>query len=464
MDWLKKKCFHDTEVACGDFQALNTAEEACDKNGHSIDKAKKECEEVPEVTQKDCVFDYCTSELKQVVVSAMLAAELSESSGSASGGSSGSSSAADKPEPPKEQKCGNVPGYKLKPGNVWGQGVLGDGTIVHKDTAADCAEFCENTLKCLSFEYNPEDKICNLNKVCEPEVLIGKGFPGFDFCAKDCPSDWEAPAEPKVECPDGYSLKPGNIWGQGIFGNHETITKDSIDGCAKLCEEQEGYCQSFEYSPEEKMCNLNTKCQPEVGPFKDYLFCAKDCPADAPKEETRVIHCPAGTDYLLHAGNVPGVGKFGDGTAIFKESIEECMSLCDQTEDCLSFEFSPEERNCNLNKACKPSAPAFSDYLFCAKPCPGSAAFTKSQKEQKVALETATEDFESILADIHSISHGGINFTSMQKVNDVEAKMAKALDSLKRISAGGVPEGLCSAAWKSTSIMVVSVLVTLGYC
>lgn len=30
-------------------------------------------------------------------------------------------------------------------------------------------------------------------------------------------------------------------------------------------------------------------------------------------------------------------------------------------------------------------------------------------------------------------SEGAINYTSMQKVNDVEAKMAKALDKLKRL-------------------------------
>ena len=40
---------------------------------------------------------------------------------------------------------------------------------------------------------------------------------------------------------------------------------------------------------------------------------------------------------------------------------------CDATGGCCSFEWSPTENNCNLNKECFPTMAPYLDYFFCAK-------------------------------------------------------------------------------------------------
>ena len=51
--------------------------------------------------------------------------------------------------------------------------------------------------------------------------------------------------------------------------------------------------------------------------------------------------------------------------------ILRCFWACFCAEKCQSYEFSPKEKRCNLNKENEPTDPEgkFGDYLFCKKEC-----------------------------------------------------------------------------------------------
>ena len=73
-------------------------------------------------------------------------------------------------------------------------------------------------------------------------------------------------------CSDGYNLVPGDTpgWGLQIRGRIKTDNQ----GCAKLCNKEKNCC-SYEYSPTEKLCNLNKDCKPSAEIYKDFSFCVK---------------------------------------------------------------------------------------------------------------------------------------------------------------------------------------------
>ena len=70
----------------------------------------------------------------------------------------------------------------------------------------------------------------------------------------------------------GYKLVPGDTpgWGLQIKGKIQTTAK----GCAKQCSASK-HCCSYEYSPTEKLCNLNKDCKPTAKKYNDFDFCVK---------------------------------------------------------------------------------------------------------------------------------------------------------------------------------------------
>ena len=48
-------------------------------------------------------------------------------------------------------------------------------------------------------------------------------------------------------------------------------------------------------------------------------------------------------------------------------SKTQCSMRCDRTAGCLSFEYSPTRKICNLNNQQIPTQKKFQDYLFCSK-------------------------------------------------------------------------------------------------
>ena len=44
-----------------------------------------------------------------------------------------------------------------------------------------------------------------------------------------------------------------------------------------------------------------------------------------------------------------------------------CWKECVSSSDCCSYEYSPTEKECNLNKKCEPEEKKIGDFLYCKK-------------------------------------------------------------------------------------------------
>ena len=75
------------------------------------------------------------------------------------------------------------------------------------------------------------------------------------------------------------------------------------------------------------------------------------------------VHCPTG--YAGRVGDLPGWGT--DIGSKLDLSLEDCAERCNGDKTCLSFEHSPTEIKCNLNKIAEPSQGPYLDYIFCTK-------------------------------------------------------------------------------------------------
>ena len=78
--------------------------------------------------------------------------------------------------------------------------------------------------------------------------------------------------------------------------------------------------------------------------------------------------------YELIPGDVPGQGEFGAvGKFSNIQDTDECGKLCDDQQvgknlrnHCKSYEYSPTEKRCFLNRKWSPTAGVHKDYSFCA--------------------------------------------------------------------------------------------------
>jgi len=78
-----------------------------------------------------------------------------------------------------------------------------------------------------------------------------------------------------IKCPAGYVAKSGDIPGWGRVGNKGGGQRvSSCRNCASLCT-TEAACLSYECSPTERKCNLNTARSPTHPSYKDYVFCSR---------------------------------------------------------------------------------------------------------------------------------------------------------------------------------------------
>ena len=78
---------------------------------------------------------------------------------------------------------------------------------------------------------------------------------------------------------------------------------------------------------------------------------------------TTVGDCPPG--YADREGDLPGWGT--DIGSALDLSLEDCAERCNGEKTCLSFEHSPTQIKCNLNKIAEPSGGPYSDFIFCTK-------------------------------------------------------------------------------------------------
>jgi len=68
---------------------------------------------------------------------------------------------------------------------------------------------------------------------------------------------------------------PGDVPGSGSSKLSNTGSIDSADKCAEYCNKNKD-CGSYEFSPSELRCNVNTESEPTSKKiYKDYQFCSK---------------------------------------------------------------------------------------------------------------------------------------------------------------------------------------------
>jgi len=86
--------------------------------------------------------------------------------------------------------------------------------------------------------------------------------------------------EQEPQCPEGFELLPGDVFGGDQWENGYDSHAGSIEECADRCTATPG-CGSFEFSPSENRCFRNSQTRPNVyGAFLDYVFCRRrPCPS-----------------------------------------------------------------------------------------------------------------------------------------------------------------------------------------
>jgi hypothetical protein len=196
------------------------------------------------------------------------------------------------------------------------------------------------------------------------------------------------------DCPQGYLSREGDVPGYGteIKGKQNA---NVVTDCSSKCDIDPNCC-SFEWSPTEKLCNLNRTCEPTEAKYKDYYFCTKarcpECVSDLwtypdsaekydgcanPDDDDDGDWCPT---YLENGEYVAGSGKFkrcGDcagqlsqdsqptcptGYTKCSPTVEYPEGCCDFDSDCLCDEICELDHNMcsfsinNCDKICEASA------------------------------------------------------------------------------------------------------------
>lgn len=125
----------------------------------------------------------------------------------------------------------------------------------------ECASRCLGMGGCAAFHYNNRRE-CFL-KGLPQEIIPAQSAFGTRLCIKN------------DICAKGYMYMPGDVPGAG--SNHFLASSgiDSPKKCAEFCAKNRG-CGSYEFSPSELKCNINTENEPTSEKiYKDYQFCSK---------------------------------------------------------------------------------------------------------------------------------------------------------------------------------------------
>eukprot|EP01084_Bolivina_argentea_P058080 106041_1 len=76
-----------------------------------------------------------------------------------------------------------------------------------------------------------------------------------------------------TECATGYFEQIGDIPGWGDIDGWLNV--GNCDECAGKCKNSSHRCQSYECSPTDLLCNLNTQADPSQRAYEDYRFCTR---------------------------------------------------------------------------------------------------------------------------------------------------------------------------------------------
>jgi len=126
----------------------------------------------------------------------------------------------------------------------------------------ECAARCHGMGGCAAFHFNNRRE-CFL-KGLPQEIIPSDSKFGTRLCIKN------------DICEKGYLYMPGDVPGSGSNKYLTTGGIDSAEKCAEFCSKEDG-CGSYEFSPSELKCNINTENEPTSRKiYKDYQFCSKE--------------------------------------------------------------------------------------------------------------------------------------------------------------------------------------------
>merc|ERR1712048_414265 len=155
-------------------------------------------------------------------------------------------------------------GYYPQTGDI--PGWIGD--LRQVKNCNECAQLCSDNDNgnCLSYECAPTQLCashgnclsykCNLNDAADPTA---DPYGDYAFCTKQ-------------DCAAGYSKMIGDIRGWGtVDGSGGGQQVSNCHECGKLCSDRAN-CLSYECSPTQLKCNLNSADNPTAGAWGDYAF------------------------------------------------------------------------------------------------------------------------------------------------------------------------------------------------
>jgi hypothetical protein len=270
-----------------------------------------------------------------------------------------------KDESDREKACTN--GYVLMEGQMAGYQYKAWQSLDWEDPA-DCAKECDKDNNCNSYEFSFNYNRCELNY--HPEPNNPTHWYDMRFCSK--------PKAKRTQfCPGGYTHHLGQLNGQQF----QTLTAiTSVQDCMKSCD-ADARCNSFEYSPIHKRCELNWPDLPNHnGYWYDLKFCAKP-------DNKREPECANGYDNLY--GRVPGGGfrRLHRGNGI--QNTKDCAKECDEEEGCRSYEYNMMNGYCDLNYQPLPTQNyTEAGFEFCSK----------SEEDRAASCKRGFELFDGQLA------------------------------------------------------------------
>ena len=183
------------------------------------------------------------------------------------------------------------------------------------DTPENCAIKCSNIEKCTGFDYNINDKRCNLKTSIDINTF--ESVPGLDYYFK------------KNSLFD-YTKKP-NLKYAKFSNDIKTINNDQIF-CADECNNISN-CDGFEYNNSIKKCtlkqgfDLNNANQSDISDV--YL---KNIPMNNYDKYTDKLYSTTGDFYII------------------KEEPNICSTLCNNIDNCAGFSYNKDDKNCTFSK------------------------------------------------------------------------------------------------------------------
>jgi len=266
-----------------------------------------------------------------------------------------------KPDSKQKEPC--LKGYKYFPGQLNGAQFL----TVTKNSAEECVDACNEDARCNSYEFSLKYKRCELNSWDNPN------HPNEWYDMKFCQKPMKQRLAP---CAKEYTHLRGQISGNGQIMTHSNnVEIQTTEECAEACDDDHG-CNSYEFSVLHKQCHMNYDAEPNKEEnYIDFTFCQKGA-------DDMYQVCQKGYEQM------PGQLSGYQYLTLTVELPEECAGLCDDDDECYSYEFSHKYNRCELNWRPEPSHndTYWYDMKFCSKPedrradiCTGDYTFVLGQ-------------------------------------------------------------------------------------